>query len=161
MRSKCPLSAKSGHSNSSAHMAGVLVTRGLGFVAPCESRGYLFLAPARRRLLMGCGGRPDLSAISRSWFIIKLRAGMSLSMPPSNPAGTRRLERCEPSSYTTSKNTNSPFGLVPGFFAIVVLLLKDTVLDHQKRTLSARPPVRLCQKRKERAKEKRSIFYAL
>jgi hypothetical protein len=133
MRSKCPLSAKSGHSNNSAHMAGVLVTRGLGFVAPCESRGYLFLAPARRRLLMGCGGRPDLSAISRSWFIIKLHAGMSLSMPPSNPAGTRRLERCEPSS----------------------------VLDHQKRTLSARPPVRLCQKRKERAKEKRSIFYAL
>src|SRR5262245_33185810 len=83
-----------------------------------SAKNYFFLAPARVMLLIASGARPDFSAISRSCSIMKPRAGLSFSRPPSNSAGTRRLERCEPSSYTTSKNTNSPLGLVPGFFAI-------------------------------------------
>src|SRR5262245_51716001 len=48
----------------------------------------------------------------------EVAGGFVLFQVASNSAGTRRWERCEPSSYTTSKNTNSPLGLVPGFFAI-------------------------------------------
>ena len=56
------------------------------------------LAPTRAMLLIASGARPDFSAISRSCSIMKPRAGSSFSSPPSSSAGTRRLERCEPSS---------------------------------------------------------------
>jgi len=62
------------------------------------AKNYFFLAPARVMLLIASGARPDFSAISRSCSIMKPRAGLSFSRPPSNSAGTRRLERCEPSS---------------------------------------------------------------
>ena len=55
-------------------------------------------APTRATVLILSGARPDFSAISRSCSMMKPSAGASFSRPPSSSAGTRRLERCEPSS---------------------------------------------------------------
>ena len=70
---------------------------------PQQSAGHLTfiisgLAPTRVMLLIASGARPDFSAISRSCSMMKPSAGSSFSRPPSSSAGTRRLERCEPSS---------------------------------------------------------------
>ncbi len=48
--------------------------------------------------LMGIGGWPDFSAITRSCSSMTVRAGASPSRPPSTSLGTLRLDRCEPSS---------------------------------------------------------------
>lgn len=63
-----------------------------------EERRYFFFAPTRSTLLISSAGRPDFSAISRSCSAMAALAGSSPSSPPNNSEGTRRLERCEPSS---------------------------------------------------------------
>jgi len=55
------------------------------------------LAPTRARLLISSGAR-RISRRSRVLLDDEARAGSSLSRPSRISAGTRRLERCEPSS---------------------------------------------------------------
>src|SRR5262245_6536211 len=78
--------------------------------------------PARRTLLIGLRGMPDFSAISASCSSMILSAGASPSRPSSADCGTLRLERWVPSSYTTSKSTNSPTIRVPGLRAMLLFL---------------------------------------
>src|SRR5262245_30531967 len=67
---------------------------------------------------------PDLAAISASCSSMMLSAGASPSRPPSADCGTLRFERCVPSSYTTSKRTNSPTIRVPGLRAMLLFLVR-------------------------------------
>ena len=62
----------------------------------CSERGSG--SPARRIDLIGPRGWPDFSAISASCSAMIALAGSSPSRPPSAEAGTRRFERCVPSS---------------------------------------------------------------
>src|SRR5690349_4486253 len=65
---------------------------------------------------------PDFSAISASCSAMMALAGSSPSRPPSAEAGTRRLERWVPSSYSTSNSTKSPAVRVPGLRAMLLFL---------------------------------------
>src|SRR5262249_23364619 len=67
---------------------------------------------------------PDFAAISASCPSMTLSAGAAPSRPASIDCGTLRLERCVPSSYITSKRTNSPTIRVPGLRAMLLFLVR-------------------------------------
>src|SRR5438874_1018239 len=69
--------------------------------------------------LMAVRGRPDISAIFWSCASKKGLASKSPSMSSSSDPGTLRFEVCVPSSYTTSKNTNSSTRRAVGRLAIL------------------------------------------
>jgi len=76
-------------------------------------------------------GVPDFSAMIRSCSSMTARAAASPSSPPRTSLGTLRLERSEPSSYTTSKSVNS--ARVAGFRAILVFPMMFEAATHRAR----------------------------
>ena len=78
-----------------------LLTRHAGLLSRVERQFGVpprYFAPVRRICLIRLGGTPDFAAIALSCSLMMACAGSSPSRPPSTSIGTRRLERCVPSS---------------------------------------------------------------